>query len=84
MHFKVLTLFPKLFPGPLGVSVLGRSMRSGLWSLDVVDVKSFAKKTRVDDKVYGGGPGMIMRPDVLGDAIDSALTGIWKEAKLFF
>lgn len=84
MQFKILTLFPQLFPGALGVSVLGRAMSSGLWSLEVIDLKGFAKKTRVDDTTYGGGPGMVMRADVVGDALESAKSGVWQDAKIFF
>lgn len=68
----VFTLFPTLFPGPLGQSVVGNALREGHWSLDVVNIRDFAndKHKTVDDTPCGGGPGMIMRPDVLGDAID--------------
>ncbi|AHX11771.1 tRNA (guanine(37)-N(1))-methyltransferase [Neorickettsia helminthoeca str. Oregon] len=67
-------MFPEVFPGPLGVSVVGRGLSRGCWSLEVVPIRRFATKTRVDDTPYGGGPGMVMRPDVLGDALEYALS----------
>jgi len=70
---SVLTIFPDMFPGPLGLSLAGRARAAGAWSLDVVDIRSFAtdKHRTVDDTPAGGGPGMVMRPDVLGRAIDA-------------
>jgi len=69
----VLTLFPEMFPGPLGVSLAGKALASGLWSLDAVDIRSFAadRHRTVDDTPAGGGAGMVMKPDVLGRAIDA-------------
>lgn len=71
---SVLTIFPDMFPGPLGVSLAGKALASGAWSLDVVDIRAFAtdKHRTVDDTPAGGGPGMVMKPDVLGRAIDAA------------
>jgi tRNA (guanine37-N1)-methyltransferase len=68
---KVLTLFPEMFPGPLGHSLAGRALDEGLWSLESVDIRSFArdKHRSVDDSPFGGGPGMVMRPDVVDEAI---------------
>lgn len=70
----VLTLFPEMFPGPLGVSLAGRALADGLWSLEVRDIRASAtsKHRNVDDTPSGGGPGMIMRADVLAAAIDAA------------
>ena len=70
---SVLTIFPEMFPGPLGLSLAGKALSAGAWSLDVVDVRNFAtdKHRTVDDTPAGGGPGMVMKPDVLGRAIDS-------------
>jgi len=72
-HATVLTLFPELFPGPLGASVLGRGLGEGLWSLDTVNIRDFSdnKYGSVDDTPAGGGAGMVMRADILGAAIDS-------------
>jgi tRNA (guanine37-N1)-methyltransferase len=71
-HVKVLTIFPELFPGALGVSVLHRALLDGIWKMDVINIRSFAKDRHkhVDDYVIGGGNGMLLKPDVLGDAID--------------
>jgi tRNA (guanine37-N1)-methyltransferase len=70
----VLTLFPEMFPGPLGVSLAGKALEGGLWRLKTVDIRDFArdKHRSVDDAPFGGGPGMVMRPDVLDAAIDGA------------
>jgi tRNA (guanine37-N1)-methyltransferase len=68
----VVTLFPELFPGPLGASVIGRGMADGLWSLRTTQLRDFAtdKHRTVDDTPSGGGPGMVLRPDILAAAID--------------
>ena len=70
----VLTLFPEMFPGPLGVSLAGRALASGLWSLEALDIRSSAtdRHRSVDDTPAGGGPGMVLRADILARAIDSA------------
>jgi tRNA (guanine37-N1)-methyltransferase len=70
----VLTIFPEMFPGPLGVSLAGKASANGLWSLVAIDIRDFAgdKHRTVDDTPAGGGPGMIMKADVLGRAIDTA------------
>jgi tRNA (guanine37-N1)-methyltransferase len=69
----VLTLFPDMFPGPLGHSLLGKAMSNGLWSLDVRDIRGhgLGKHRTVDDTPAGGGPGMVMRADVAAAAIDA-------------
>ena len=70
----VLTLFPGMFPGPLGVSLAGRALTSGIWALEVRDIRDAAtdRHRRVDDTPAGGGPGMVLRADVLAAAIDAA------------
>jgi tRNA (guanine37-N1)-methyltransferase len=70
---SVLTIFPDMFPGPLGASLSGKALAAGAWALDVVDIRQFAtdKHRSVDDTPAGGGPGMVMKPDVLGRAIDA-------------
>jgi len=70
---SVLTIFPDMFPGPLGASLAGKALAAGAWSLDVADIRSFAtdKHRSVDDTPAGGGPGMVMKADVLGRAIDA-------------
>ena len=70
---SVLTIFPDMFPGPLGTSLAGKALAAGAWSLDVADIRDFAadKHRSVDDTPAGGGPGMVMKADVLGRAIDA-------------
>src|SRR5687767_13061002 len=70
----VLTIFPEMFPGPLGVSLAGRALEKKLWALDAVDIRDHAtdKHRTVDDTPAGGGPGMVMKADVLALAIDAA------------
>ncbi|WP_119420368.1 tRNA (guanosine(37)-N1)-methyltransferase TrmD [Desertibaculum subflavum] len=74
----VLTLFPEMFPGPLGMSLAGKALADGIWSLEALDIRGFArdKHRSVDDTPMGGGPGMVMRPDVLAAALDSATTQV--------
>jgi tRNA (guanine37-N1)-methyltransferase len=69
----VLTLYPEMFPGPLGLSLAGRALREGLWSLEPVQIRDFAtdRHRSVDDTPAGGGAGMVMRADVLASALDS-------------
>lgn len=73
----VLTLFPEMFPGPLGVSLAGRALASGLWALEARDIRASAtdRHRSVDDTPAGGGPGMVLRADVLAAAIDAAEVG---------
>jgi tRNA (guanine37-N1)-methyltransferase len=73
---SVLTIFPEMFPGPLGISLAGKALAAGLWSLDIVDIRNFAtdKHRSVDDTPAGGGPGMVMKADVLGRAVDAVAT----------
>jgi tRNA (guanine37-N1)-methyltransferase len=69
----ILTIFPEMFPGPLGCSLAGKALAEGIWRLQTVDIRAFAsdKHRSVDDAPFGGGPGMVMRPDV----IDAAVAG---------
>ena len=73
-HATVLTLYPEMFPGPLGVSLAGRAREEGKWALDAVQIRDFAadKHRTVDDTPAGGGAGMVLRADVLAAAIDYA------------
>ena len=68
---KVITLYPELFPGPLLASVTGRALKKKLWSLEIIDLRQYGRgiHKQVDDKPISGGPGMILRPDVLDEAI---------------
>jgi tRNA (guanine37-N1)-methyltransferase len=74
---SVLTLFPEMFPGPLGISLVGKALADGLWSLDVHDIRSsgLGKHRTVDDTPAGGGPGMVMRADVAAAAINAVTAG---------
>ena len=70
----VLTIFPEMFPGPLGVSLAGKALAGGVWSLEAIDIRVHAtdRHRSVDDTPAGGGPGMVMRADVLARALDAA------------
>src|ERR1051325_3328998 len=70
----VLTLFPDMFPGPLGVSLAGKALASGIWALEARDIRASAsdRHRSVDDTPAGGGPGMVLRADILAAAIDAA------------
>ncbi len=70
---SVLTLYPEMFPGPLGLSIAGRGLNEGKWSLDTVHIRDFAtdKHRTVDDTPAGGGAGMVLKPDILAAACDS-------------
>ena len=69
----VLTIFPDMFPGPLKFSLAGQALQAKIWELKAVDLRNFSigQHHSIDDKPYGGGSGMVMRPDVVGDAIES-------------
>ena len=73
----VLTILPEMFPGPLGLSLAGRGLETGLWSLETVDIRDFArdKHRSVDDTPAGGGPGMVMKADVVAAALDHVRCG---------
>ena len=70
---SVLTIFPEMFPGPLGTSLAGKALASGTWSIETIDIRNFGIGVHrtVDDTPAGGGPGMVMKADVLANAIDS-------------
>ena len=82
MHFNILTIFSEMFPGTLGAGVVGRALEKGLWSYDTINIRDFAINNygSVDDEQFGGGVGMVMRPDVLGNAIDS----VQKRGKIIY
>ena len=71
---SVLTLFPEMFPGPLGASLMGKALNEGLWALEIRDIREhgIGRHRTVDDTPSGGGPGMVMRADVAAAAIDAA------------
>src|ERR1700694_1997565 len=70
----VLTIFPEMLPGPFAYSLARKALEAGIWRLETVDIRDFAgdKHRSVDDAPFGGGPGMVMRPDVLDAAIEGA------------
>ena len=72
----VLTIFPDMLPGPLGQSLAGKALTSGIWSLEAIDIRNAATDTHrtVDDTPAGGGPGMVMKADVLARALDAIPT----------
>ena len=72
---SVLTLFPGMFPGPLGQSLAGRAMETGVWSLSVTNIRDFAQDRHrtVDDTPFGGGAGMVLRPDIVDAAVASVV-----------
>ncbi len=74
---SVLTLFPEMFPGSLGHSLAGRALENGIWSLDAVQIRDFAtdRHRSVDDTPFGGGAGMVLRPDVMDAAVASVADG---------
>jgi tRNA (guanine37-N1)-methyltransferase len=74
---SVLTLFPEMFPGPLAQSLAGRAQQTGIWSLQTIDIRDFAadRHRTVDDAPFGGGAGMVLRPDVVDAAVASAADG---------
>src|SRR6195256_460779 len=73
----VLTIFPEMLPGPLAHSLAGKALEAGLWALETVDIRDFArdKHRSVDDTPFGGGPGMVMRAEVIDAAIAAATAG---------
>lgn len=83
MNFIVLTLFPDLFPGPLAASITGAALEKKLWNIEAVNIRSYAKDKHqtVDDTPYGGGAGMLLKADVLGEAIDDQLQKIPQHRK---
>ncbi|MGD0103622.1 MAG: tRNA (guanosine(37)-N1)-methyltransferase TrmD [Rhodopila sp.] len=76
-HASVLTLFPAMFPGPLGQSLAGRALETGVWSLDMINIRDFAgdRHRSVDDTPFGGGAGMVLRPDIVDAAVQSVADG---------
>ncbi|MBW4329465.1 tRNA (guanosine(37)-N1)-methyltransferase TrmD [Stakelama sp. CBK3Z-3] len=74
----VLTLYPEMFPGPLGISLAGRALAEGKWSLNAVQMRDFAtdRHRSVDDTPAGGGAGMVLRPDILAAAVDSVVDDV--------
>ena len=84
LKVKIFTLYPDLFPGPLDVGIYKRAREKKIWSLDIIDIRNYAKDKHqtVDDKPYGGGSGMVLRPDVLSSALDKNVD--YSKDKTFF
>ena len=82
---SILTLFPDMFPGPLGESLAGQALARNIWSLDAVNIRNFAEDRHrsVDDTPAGGGPGMVLRADVADRALDSVLEGSDQRPKVY-
>ncbi len=74
MKFKILTLFPEMFPGPLGFSIIGKALKKKKFNLETINIRDFSKKKSktVDDKPFGGGAGMIIQPDILQNSLEYA------------
>ena len=80
---KIFTLYPEIFPGPLAGGIYGKAMSNGLWSLKTVNIREYAddKHKTVDDTVFGGGSGMLMKPDVVAKSLDKNIS---KGEKIFY
>jgi len=78
LKVKIFTIFPASFPGILGTSIVGDALEKGLWQLEIIDIRAFGlgKRKTVDDTIFGGGAGMLMRADVLGDAIEANIADL--------
>jgi tRNA (guanine37-N1)-methyltransferase len=74
-NIKLLTIFPEMFPGPLAYSIAGKAIDNNLFKIETINIRDYAldRYQTIDDKIFGGGTGMLMRPDVIGRAIDDAL-----------
>ena len=85
-HVNILTIYPEMFPGSLGFGVTGNALSTNIWSMDVIDLKNFGfgKHKNVDEKPAGGGPGMIMRSDVIDNALKSTQSNINDEIPLVY
>ncbi len=86
MHFTILTIYPEMFPGYLQYSLLGKALAKGIWGLNIINIRDFAedKHRNVDDKLYGGGVGLLMRPDVVGRSIEAALAFYKNDAEILY
>ncbi len=86
MNFKILTLFPELFPGPLSHSIIGAALKKKIFSIETINIRDFAnnKAKTVDDRPFGGGAGMILKPDVLQRAYDFSLKKKERKTKTIY
>jgi tRNA (guanine37-N1)-methyltransferase len=85
-NISLLTIFPEIFPGPLSHSLAGKALEKKLFHLDLVNIRDYAedKHKTVDDKTFGGGAGMVMKPDVIGKAIDATLKKLPIKKLIYF
>ena len=83
LKFRLFTLYPEMFPGPLSKSIYGKALNNGLWKLQIVNIRDYAddKHKTVDDTVIGGGSGMLLKPDVLAKSIDANISS---NEKIFY
>ena len=86
MKFKILTLFPEIFPGPLSHSISGKALQKKLFEIETINIRDFSKtkSKTVDDKPFGGGAGMIIKPNILQDTLNNAKKNSSKKKKLIF
>jgi tRNA (guanine37-N1)-methyltransferase len=84
MNFKIFTIFPEIFPGYLNYSIIGDALKKELWNFEAINIRDFATDNRktVDDYPYGGGAGMVMKPDILASALDKNITK--KKTKIIY
>ena len=81
---NIVTIFPQAFKELLDISIIGNARKQGIWDLQITDIKNFTNKSNnIDDKPYGGGPGMILRPDIMQNAYEEAVTTIEKSTKKY-
>ena len=86
MNFKILTLFPEMYPGPLQYSIIGRALKNKNFSLTTINIRDFSKKKSksVDNKPFGGGAGMVIQPDILQDSLNFAKKSLSKRSKIIY
>ena len=85
-NIEILTLFPSMFPGTLGHSIIGKALEKSLWTYNIIDLRNFGIgiHKQVDDIPYGGGSGMVIRPDILGSAIDNAISNQGGKRNIYY
>ena len=86
MNFKILTLFPEMYPGPLQYSIIGRALKNKNFSLTTINIRNFSKKKSksVDNKPFGGGAGMVIQPDILQASLNFAKKSLSKRSKIIY
>ena len=86
MNFKILTLFPEMYPGPLQYSIIGRALKNKNFSLTTINIRNFSKKKSksVDNKPFGGGAGMVIEPDILQASLNFAKKSLSKRSKIIY